>query len=224
MFFTDFGVQVQRLAVAFVPMLLGIICHEVAHGYAALRYGDPTAKALGRLTLNPAPHIDPMGAAMFIMSALFSPFVIGWAKPVPVDTRWFRNPRRDMMMVSLAGPVTNMILAILFGIILKLFITFAPPQQWASSTTYDFFINMLLSGVMVNFTLAWFNLIPLPPLDGGHVVSGLLPQRLAYEYSKVQRYGFIIVLLLLATGILGSVLGPLVQGSAMLVLQILGIA
>lgn len=224
MFDSDFSIQIQRLTVAFVPMLLGIICHEVAHGYAALRYGDPTAKALGRLTINPAPHIDPMGAVMFIMSALFSPFIIGWAKPVPVDTRWFRNPRKDMMMVALAGPVTNVILAILFGIVLKLFITFAPLQDWATSPTYDFFINMLLSGVMVNFTLAFFNLIPLPPLDGGHIVAGLLPLRLAQEYAKVQRYGFIIVLLLLATGLLGSILGPLVQGSGMLVLNILGIA
>lgn len=224
MFDLDIAMQVKRLAVAFVPMLLGIVCHEVAHGWVAWKQGDPTAKALGRLTLNPAPHIDPMGGLMFVMTALLSPFIIGWAKPVPVDSRWFRNPRRGMMLVSLAGPVTNMLLAVAFGIALKLFLTFLPPSAWGGSGTYEFFMSMLLTGVWVNFTLAWFNLIPVPPLDGGHVLAGLLPQRLAWRYEQIERYGFVIIILLLASGILGSVLYPLVQGSVATVLFLLGLA
>lgn len=223
MFDGDFSMQVQRLAVAFIPMLLGIVCHEVAHGWAALRYGDPTAKTLGRLTLNPLPHIDPMGGMMFMLTALFSPFIIGWAKPVPVDSRWFRNPRKDMMFVSLAGPLSNMLLAIAFALVLRAVLFVAPPVQWGDNTTYEFFINMLVSGVWINFTLAWFNLLPIPPMDGGHVVSGLLPQHLAWKFEQIERYGFIIVLLLLATGLLGSVLFPLVQGSSALTLGVLGI-
>lgn len=130
MFDLDMSMQVRRLAVAFVPMLLGIVCHEVAHGWAAWRQGDPTARSLGRLTLNPAPHIDPMGGLMFVLTSLMGPFIIGWAKPVPVNPRWFANPRRGMMLVSLAGPGANVVLAVAFGLVLKLFVMLLPPMQW----------------------------------------------------------------------------------------------
>ena len=118
MFDHSISESISRLVVAFVPVLLGIILHEVAHGWVALRRGDPTAWMLGRLTLNPVPHIDPMGMGMFAFTALFTPFVFGWAKPVPVNVRYFRNPRRDMLLVSAAGPLTNITLALLFGLAL----------------------------------------------------------------------------------------------------------
>lgn len=224
MFDLDMSMQVRRLAVAFVPMLLGIVCHEVAHGWAAWRQGGPTARSLGRLTLNPAPHIDPMGGLMFVLTSLMGPFIIGWAKPVPVNPRWFANPRRGMMLVSLAGPGANVVLAVAFGLVLKLFVMLLPPMQWQGDGTYDFFMNMLITGVWVNFTLAWFNMLPLPPLDGGHVVAGLLPSRLAWRYEQLERYGFVIIILLLASGIVGRVIYPLIQGSVYMVLWSLGLA
>lgn len=213
----------STLAVAAVPALLGIILHEVAHGWAASRCGDPTAKFMGRLTLNPLPHIDPMGLLAFVLTSLSGSFIFGWAKPVPIDPRNFRNPARDMMLVALAGPLTNFLLAVLFGLLLLGVLHVFPPQEWLYSSTYVFALKSIQTGVIINFGLGWLNLIPIPPLDGSKVVAYFLPATAAYRYLSVERYGFVILLLLLFTGALGLVLGPLVSGSALGLLSLLGI-
>ncbi|WP_458399079.1 site-2 protease family protein [Mailhella sp.] len=223
MFDHSISESISRLAVAFVPVLLGIILHEVAHGWAALKRGDPTAWMLGRLTLNPVPHIDPMGMGMFAFTALFSPFVFGWAKPVPVNVRYFRNPRRDMLIVSAAGPLTNITLALLFGLALKLLLTFASQDFLLGSSVGKYLLEMFQVGVIANFSLAFVNLIPLPPLDGGHILEGILPRSLANTYGRIERYGFLILVVLLASGVLSSILTPLIRWSWNTTLLIFGI-
>ena len=213
----------STLAVAAVPALLGIILHEVAHGWVAFRCGDPTAKFMGRLTLNPLPHIDPMGLLAFVLTSLSGAFVFGWAKPVPINPRYFRNPAKDMMLVALAGPLTNFLLAGLFGVLLWAVLHLFSPQHWMDSTSYVFALKTIQTGVIINFGLGWLNLMPIPPLDGSKVVAYFLPPTAAYRYLSVERYGFVILLLLLFTGALGLVLGPLVSGSALGLLSLLGI-
>jgi len=223
MFDHSISESISRLAVAFVPVLLGIILHEVAHGWAALKRGDPTAWMLGRLTLNPVPHIDPMGMGMFAFTALFSPFVFGWAKPVPVNVRYFRNPRRDMLIVSAAGPLTNITLALLFGLALKLLLIFASQDFLLGTSVGKYLLEMFQVGVIANFSLAFVNLIPLPPLDGGHILEGVLPRSLANAYGRIERYGFLILVVLLASGVLSSILTPLIRWSWNTTLLIFGI-
>jgi Zn-dependent protease len=219
----DLTAALNRFAIACLPALLGIILHEVAHGWMAKQRGDPTAYALGRLTLNPLPHIDPMGLLVFALTSISSPFVFGWAKPVPVDLRYFRNPAKDMMLVALAGPLTNMVLALAFAVCLRLVLQNFPPALWLETSGYQFLLRMLKAGVVINFSLAWLNLLPIPPLDGSRILSWLLPGDLGWRFQRIERYGFIILILLLATGALGSILGPLVLGSANLALNLVGL-
>lgn len=201
----------QTFALALVPALFGIICHEVAHGWAAYKQGDPTAKMLGRLTLNPIPHIDPLGLGVFALTALSpSPLIFGWAKPVPVQAGYFKSPRKGMILVSLAGPIANLLVAVLCALLLKLVINL----QAAGILGYDTAVLLRKSmalGIGINCALAWFNLLPVPPLDGSHILGGLLPRELARQYAKIGRYGLLIVILLLATGVLGQVLIPLMR-------------
>lgn len=218
----DFSRAMHLLAISLVPALLGIILHEVAHGWAAKRFGDPTADSLGRLTLNPLPHIDPLGLAMFGITSLAGPFVFGWAKPVPVDPRHFRQPARDMMFVSLAGPATNFLLAIAFGLTLYAIIQFWPYAQWRDNAVYTFAIASCQAGVVINFGLGWLNLLPIPPLDGSKALAYFLPANLAWRYMSLYKYGFIVLFLLLATGLLGKILGPLVNYSSLWLLHFLG--
>ena len=166
MFDLNLAQVVHIIAVSLVPALLGIILHEVAHGWVARRCGDPTAEQMGRLTLNPIPHIDPMGLLVFGLTSLSGSFVFGWAKPVPVDPRYFRHAERDMMLVSLAGPMTNFILAIAFGLCIFFVAHFLPIERWAESQVFKFFVESLQAGVIINFGLGWLNLVPVPPLDG----------------------------------------------------------
>ncbi|MEZ0576183.1 site-2 protease family protein [Halodesulfovibrio aestuarii] len=223
MFTTDIAASVTKIAVALIPMLLGMVCHEVAHGWVAYKLGDPTAKARGRLTLNPIPHIDPMGTAMFVLTALTSPFVIGWARPVPVDSRWFTNPRKGMILVSAAGPITNFFLAIIFGILFAFVAQSTPVPGSLYASVYTFLYKMCIAGVWINLTLGWFNLMPFPPLDGSNIVAGLLPPHLAYKFQGFSRYGFILIILLLATGFLGTIISPLITGSAELIQQLISL-
>lgn len=219
----DIALYVKRFAIAAIPALMGIILHEVAHGWVAAKRGDPTASQLGRLTLNPLPHIDPTGLLVFGLTSLTGSFVFGWAKPVPVNPRYFRNPVRDMMLVALAGPMTNFILAAVFAVLLRGFLVALPPAQWASDSTYMFVLQMLQAGVFINCGLAWLNLLPLPPLDGSKVLAYFLPPNVAWQYMQAERYGFLILLVLLATGGLGYVLGPLVRGTVDILVVIVGL-
>ena len=206
----DLATAVNRILISAIPLLLGIICHEVAHGYVAYRCGDPTAKVMGRLTLNPIVHIDPMGIAAFVLTALLFPFALGWAKPVPVDTRNLRNPRRDMALVAAAGPVTNFILAVLFmSCFIAVILLFQ--QEYSGSTVYAFFYNMLQAGVLINLVLAFFNLLPIPPMDGSRLLSMALPYEAARAYNELERYGMIIVLIFVASGLFRIVIFPLVE-------------
>lgn len=218
----DFSTAMRILAISFIPALLGIILHEVAHGWIARRCGDPTASIMGRLTLNPLPHIDPMGLAVFGLTSLTGSFVFGWAKPVPVDPRYFHKPERDMMLVALAGPMTNFLLAIAFGVLLWCLVTLLPFQQWQENTVYRFFISSCEAGVIINFGLGWLNLVPVPPLDGSKILAFFLPRHIAWRFMDMGRYGFVILLLLLFTGILTKILGPLVRFSATALFSALG--
>ena len=206
----DLATAVNRILISAIPLLLGIICHEVAHGYVAYRCGDPTAKVMGRLTLNPIVHIDPVGIATFVLTALVFPFALGWAKPVPVDTRNLRKPRRDMALVAAAGPVTNFILAVLFmACFIATIILFQ--KDYSNSTIYTFFYNMLQAGVLINLVLAFFNLLPIPPMDGSRLLSMALPYEAARAYNELERYGMIIVLIFVASGLFRIVIFPLVE-------------
>ena len=199
---------VSQIALLVVPVLFSITVHEVCHGYAAYLFGDPTAKMAGRLTFNPIKHIDPIG-----MLVLFVTRMIGWAKPVPVDPRYFKRPRQDMVWVSLAGPASNLVLAAATALVFKLV-----GPALASTALYPLVI-MLQMMVMINIGLAIFNLIPIHPLDGSHIVEGLLPARLAYSYSKLQPYGFIILLLLIFTRVVDFVIFPIIHGIAYVLLR-----
>lgn len=218
----DLAKIAHTLAISLVPALLGIILHEVAHGWVARKCGDPTAHALGRLTLNPIPHIDPMGLLVFGLTSLSGSFVFGWAKPVPVDPRNFRHPERDMMLVSMAGPMTNFLLAAAFGLCLFLIANFLPAEGWEESPAFKFAVQSCNAGVIINLGLGWLNLVPVPPLDGSKIMAYFLPSNLAWRYMDAGRYGFIILLILLFTGILGKILGPLVRWSAITLYTLLG--
>ena len=222
MFDFDISQALRLLAVAFVPALLGIILHEVAHGWVAERCGDPTARQLGRLTLNPLPHIDPAGLAVFALTSLSGAFVFGWAKPVPVDPRNFHQPRRDMMLVALAGPMTNFLLAVAFGLGLWAAVHWLPFGRLRTDAVYIFALSSLQAGVVINFGLGWLNLLPIPPLDGSKILAYFLPDEWAWRFMDLGRYGFVILLVLLASGLLGKLLGPLVSGSSLGLLGLLG--
>lgn len=188
------------IAVWLIPLVIAIVFHEVAHGYVARIFGDPTADRLGRLTLNPIRHVDPIGTVVLpmILAIAHAP-IFGWAKPVPVDAMRLRNPRRDMMLVALAGPATNFVLATFAALSLGAFVGLhgGIPAQGAPHTVAGFVFDSLYSFVLVNVFLGVFNLIPLPPFDGGHVVQGLLPRAAAIQYSKLARFGFPLLLFLL---------------------------
>jgi Zn-dependent protease len=188
------------------PLLFALTFHEAAHGWMALRLGDPTAKLLGRLTLNPLAHLDPLGTLIFII-----PPHIGWAKPVPVDVRYLKHPRRDMMWIALAGPVSNVILAFLFGMLLRgmnaLGHDFASPAERA-------LVNMVAWSVVLNLSLAAFNLIPIFPLDGSKVLTGLLSPNAAARFQQLEPVGPILLLGLILIGsfsgvsVIGTIISP----------------
>lgn len=188
-----------------IPVLLfSVIAHEVAHGYIAYRCGDNTARYQGRLTFNPIPHIDLFGTIIFpaLLMLTNSPFLIGWAKPVPVNPYNFRNPGRDDIYVSLAGIATNLLLAVLSTVLFGVYMNFVP------ASAGDALIIMFQYGIQINVLLAVFNLMPVPPLDGSWVLYHLLPGNLADAYRKLFPYGFLILMLLLMTGALSVIMMP----------------
>jgi Zn-dependent protease len=196
---------VQRVVVWALPVLFAITVHEVAHGWVAKKLGDPTAMMLGRLTLNPLKHIDPIGTVVVpVVLLLMGGFIFGWAKPVPVTWENLRNPKRDMALVAIAGPATNLLMAILWALIMKLGMAVgasAPSLAWP-------LIYMGGAGIAINAILMLLNLLPIPPLDGGRVLAGLLPGPWAWKLNRIEPYGLIILVVLLATGMLGKILGP----------------
>jgi len=197
-----------QAALMVVVLLFSIIIHEIAHGYVALLNGDATARMLGRITLNPIPHIDPVGSILLPLLLLISQssFLIGWAKPVPVNPLNFRNYRWGEFAVSAAGPVSNLALAAIFSVLLRLGLENPGLTQ------------MAYYGVSINIILALFNLIPIPPLDGSHILALMLPRELARLYSYLQPVGFFLILILFYTGILGAILMPLYRQIALIML------
>lgn len=171
-----------------IPILLvSMMMHELAHGWIAYRLGDPTAKNRGRLSLNPIRHLDPIGTAMFIITYLFSGFVFGWAKPIPVSPYYFKNRQRGMAIVGAAGPITNFIIAVIFALILN----------WLEPSTSGRLFTVLWLVFQINVVLGLFNLIPIPPLDGSRVLGGFLPRGAYEKWVQVDRYGMILVLILI---------------------------
>jgi len=182
-----------------------VVIHECAHGWVALKLGDPTAKNAGRLTLNPLVHIDPIGTIIFplVLVLLRAPFVFAWAKPVPVNPLYFRNPRRDMLWVGLAGPGSNIIIAIAAATLLKVTAIFMGMEGPLG--------DLLMVIIYINLLLAVFNLIPIPPLDGSRVLMGLLPREVAYSYARLERFGFLILFAFFYLGLIVRLILPVVE-------------
>lgn len=218
----DLNLLVQNILVYALPVLFAITVHEASHGYVARHYGDPTAYVLGRVTLNPLKHIDPFGTVLLPLLLLFStyklpggPYILGYAKPVPVNFGQLRHPKRDMVFVAAAGPVSNYVQAVFWGLLLVLLV--------AIGFREPFFMSMARAGIQVNLVLAVFNLFPIPPLDGGRVLVGLLPRGPAYQVARLEPVGFFIVLALLIPGFLSEWwISPLVNLSASVLNAILG--
>lgn len=180
-----------KLSVMLVPGMLAITCHEVSHGFVAWRFGDPTARMLGRLTLNPLKHLDPIGTLMIFFIG------IGWAKPVPVVMENLHNPRKNMIWVAAAGPITNLVLATLSALLLRGVVALGNPAALSpAALIIEPLVLMLAFSVYINLLLAIFNMIPVPPLDGGRVLTGLLPYRQAAAWSRIEPYGMLIIIAL----------------------------
>jgi Zn-dependent protease len=199
-----------------LPVLVAVVFHEVAHGWVAYRLGDPTAKQLGRLTLNPFAHVDIFGTILVPLMLIIahSPFVFGYAKPVPVNYNNLRNPKRDMIWVAAAGPVTNLLLAAVCTGIWRLLAPMTGAQGVPSSLSSLVVAPMVLmaqSGILINVTLAVFNMLPLPPLDGGRVLVGLLPHSLSRKIARIEPFGFVILIVLLMTRTLDHIIDPLTE-------------
>jgi Zn-dependent protease len=193
---------VQKIVVWALPVIFAITVHEVAHGWMAKKYGDNTAFAQGRLTLNPIHHIDLLGTIILPGLLLLSGtgFIFGWAKPVPVNGRYFKNPRRDMAMVALAGPVSNLLMALAWALIAR-----AGIMVHIESITKPL-AYMGAAGISINLVLAVLNLIPLPPLDGSRIITAMLSHKMAYKYNQLEPYGFYILIALMYFGILGIIM------------------
>lgn len=202
---------IQQISILALPILMAVTFHEVAHGMVAYRLGDPTAKNAGRLTLNPLAHLDLVGTLVFIITRM-----IGWAKPVPVNPLYFKNPRKGMLWVALAGPATNLLLAFLSAIFLKwLFsMSFSPNSEWWLEPVS----RMAKTSVVINVGLAVFNIIPIPPLDGGRIMVGILPEKQAVSYSRLEPYGFLLLLLLIFSGAVNYVVFPVIVAIVSLLL------
>ena len=206
---------VSQIMIWALPVLAAVVFHEVAHGWVANRLGDPTAKQLGRLTLNPFAHVDLFGTILVPLTLILthSPFVFGYAKPVPVNFNNLRNPKRDMIWVAAAGPAMNLLLAGLCAVVWKLLqpMTGFQTQPISVSGVVNFFIPIVLmaqSGILINVTLAVFNMLPLPPLDGGRVLVGLLPRTLSSKVARIEPFGLIILIVLLMTRTLDHIIDP----------------
>ncbi len=215
----DINAVIQAIAINALPVIFAITLHEAAHGYAARHFGDNTAWMMGRISLNPLRHIDPVGTILIpILILVFSGgnFLFGYAKPVPVDFSRLRKPKQDMLWVAAAGPLANLAMACFWALMYKL--------SWLLPPFFSTPLALMgKAGLIINCVLMVLNLFPLPPLDGGRIAVSLLPHRLAWQFAQLERWGFPILLLLLFTGILGAVMTPLVELSAGAIATIFGL-
>ena len=196
---------VQKIAIWVIPVLFAITLHEVAHGWVAYRCGDQTARLAGRLTINPIKHMDLMGTVIVpLLMLLVGGFIFGWAKPVPVDARNMRHPRYNMAWVAAAGPISNLLMAVFWAGIVKLGLNV---NSWFGIPL----IYMGQAGMMINIVLCVLNCLPIPPLDGGRMLINLLPGQVGWRLSRLEPYGFLILLLLMASGLLSSLLSPIIS-------------
>lgn len=206
---------ITELIILAPPLLFALTFHEFAHGFVAYRLGDPTARDAGRLTLNPLKHLDPLGTIAFFF------IKFGWAKPVPVNPGYFRNPKKDMLWVALAGPATNLILAVVSALLTKgiwMLATILPYSAAAEAILVP--VNsMLIASVWINLVLCIFNFLPIPPLDGSRILMGLLPNNLALSYMRIERFGFLIIIVLAFSGVLSKVIVPIISFANSLLLS-----
>ncbi len=206
---------ITQLIILAPPLLFALTFHEFAHGFVAYRLGDPTARDAGRLTLNPLKHLDPLGTIAFFF------IKFGWAKPVPVNPSYFKNPKKDMLWVALAGPATNLLVAIASAILTKgvwMLANILPYSAMAEAILVPL-NEMLIASVWINLVLCIFNFLPIPPLDGSRILMGLLPDNLALSYMRVERFGFIIILVLAFSGLLSKVIVPIISFANSLLLS-----
>ncbi len=215
---------IQGIAIYALPVIFAITMHEAAHGYVAKHFGDFTAHNEGRISLNPTKHIDPIGTVLvpvtlFIISKLTmgAGFLFGWAKPVPVNFANLRHPKHDMLWVAAAGPGANLLMAFFWALMIKLGM-FMPDSAFAIPL-----ILMGIAGIEINLILMVLNLLPLPPLDGGRMAVSLLPHRIAYHFSRIEPYGFMILLVLLISGVLGAIVWPLITWIKLIMVSIFGL-
>lgn len=195
---------IQKIVIYALPVIFAITVHEAAHGYAARYFGDMTAQEEGRISLNPLKHIDPFGTIILpALTVMLGGILFGWAKPVPVNFGRLRNPKKDMLWVAAAGPASNLVMAIIWALVLKSSLSL--PDAIAVPL-----LLMAKAGVMINIVLMVLNLLPLPPLDGGRIAVSLLPNNLARSFAQLERYGFVILIVLLFTGILGKIMDPFI--------------
>ena len=201
---------ITTLTLIALPLFMGIILHEVAHGYTAYRFGDPTAKNAGRLSLNPMRHADPMGTVFLplMLVLMKSPFLFGWAKPVPFNPSYFEDPRKGIFWVSLAGPAANFALAFGFYLLFTFLTIIQPAMAGGYADTIITTVSLIcVYGILVNIILGVFNLFPIPPLDGSKILATFLPGKIASQYMQLEKYGFIIIIMLLIMGVFGWVFG-----------------
>ena len=208
-----------KIAISAIPILLAITVHEASHGYVAKYFGDLTAERMGRISLNPFKHIDPVGTILLpALTLFFGGVLFGWAKPVPVNFGNLRHPKKDMLWVAAAGPASNFVMAVLWSLLLgtikyKL-------SQGVYSPLFPFLLQMSFVGVTINVVLMVLNLLPMPPLDGGRIAVSLLPNHLAIKLAQVEKYGFAILIALMLTGVLGKIIGPFIDFFQQAILQI----
>jgi Zn-dependent protease len=195
---------IQTITIAAIPILFAITLHEAAHGYVARYFGDNTAYLQGRISLNPLRHIDPVGTVLLpLMTLILGGILFGWAKPVPVNFSALRNPKKDMLWVALAGPASNMVMALGWAILFKL--SAGSPESYFAEPL----MGMAVVGIKINVILIVLNLLPLPPLDGGRIAVSLLPYKMAWQLSRIEPYGMFILIFLAITPVLGQILFPL---------------